>query len=169
MTTLNSSLEKNDIALIERISNKGDEDRLSVLDFGGDSALPPPPDLSAEEEKQLWRKIDKRLMPILSLMYLLSFLDRGNARLQGLESQLHLVGNQYNIALTMYFVPYCLFECPANLVLKKFRPSRWLPGITIVWGTVTALMGLVKSYPQLVGVRVCLGIAEAGFFPGVVY
>lgn len=74
-----------------------------------------------------------------------------------------------------------------SLVLKKFRPSRWLPGITIVWGIVMTLMGLVKTfviflfcfslwftlnslrYPQLVGVRVCLGVAEAGLFPGVVY
>ncbi|KAF8965756.1 MFS general substrate transporter [Flammula alnicola] len=121
------------------------------IDFGGELSLPPPPTLTEEQERKLWRKIDLRLMPILSLMYLLSFLDRGNignARLQGLQSQLHLIGNEYNIALTMYFIPYCLFECPANLVLKKFRPS---------------------SYPQLVGVRVCLGIAEAGLFPGVVY
>lgn len=171
--TSSSSIEKNDITVVEDPSQKReDSDRVSVLDFGGDTSLPPPPNLSPEEEKRLFRKIDLRLMPILSLMYLLSFLDRGNignARLQGLEKQLHLVGNQYNIALTMYFVPYCLFECPANLVLKKFRPSRWLPGITIVWGIVMTLMGLVKTYPQLVGVRVCLGVAEAGLFPGVVY
>ncbi|KAI0922612.1 hypothetical protein AcW1_002787 [Taiwanofungus camphoratus] len=69
----------------------------------------------------------------------------------------------------MYFIPYCLCECPANLVLKKFRPSRWLPGITVVWGTIMTLMGLVKTYPQLVGTRVCLGVTEAGLFPGVVY
>jgi len=71
--------------------------------------------------------------------------------------------------LTMFFIPYCIFECPANLVLKKFRPSRWLPGITVVWGIVMTMMGLVKNYPQLVGVRVCLGVAEAGLFPGVCY
>ncbi|KAF7357743.1 putative transporter C11D3.18C [Mycena venus] len=142
------------------------------VDFGGESTLPPPPSLSTEEERKLWRKVDFRLMPILSLMYLLSFLDRGNignARLDGLQDQLNLTGNKYNIALTMYFIPYCLFECPANLVLKRFRPSKWLPGITVVWGTVMTLMGLVKTYPQLVGVRVCLGVAEAGLFPGVVY
>ncbi|EIM87019.1 MFS general substrate transporter [Stereum hirsutum FP-91666 SS1] len=127
-----------------------------MLDFGGDSGLPPPPVLTEEEEKRLYRKLDWRLMPILSLMYLFSFLDRGNARLDGLETQLNLINNQYNIALTI-------------LVLKKFRPSRWLPGITILWGTIMTLMGLVKTYPQLVGVRTCLGVAEAGLFPGVVY
>ncbi|KIJ64861.1 hypothetical protein HYDPIDRAFT_40046 [Hydnomerulius pinastri MD-312] len=86
-----------------------------------------PPMLTPEQEKRLWRKVDLRLMPILSLMYLLSFMDRGNignAKLDGLTTQLHLTGNKYNIALTMFFIPYCLFECPANLVLKVFRPSR---------------------------------------------
>lgn len=142
------------------------------FDFGGESSLPPPPTLTSEQEAKLWRKVDLRLMPILALMYLLSFLDRGNignARLQGLQTQLHLTGNKYNIALTMFFIPYCLFECPANLVLKRFRPSRWLPGITVAWGIVMTLVGIVKNYPQLVGVRVCLGVAEAGLFPGVVY
>ncbi|KAH7921928.1 MFS general substrate transporter [Leucogyrophana mollusca] len=132
----------------------------------------PPVVLSEEEEKRLWRKVDLRILPILSLMYLLSFLDRGNignAKLEGLTTQLNLTGNKYNIALTMYYIPYCLCECPANLVLKLFRPSRWLPGITILWGIAMTLMGLVKTYPQLVGVRICLGITEAGLFPGAIY
>ncbi|KAJ3769806.1 MFS general substrate transporter [Lentinula raphanica] len=155
----------------EKASEEQLEDA-SEYDFGGESQLPPPPILSEEEERKLWRKIDLRLMPILCVMYLMSFMDRGNignARLQGLETQLNLTGNQYNIALTMYFIPYCIFECPANLVLKKFRPSVWLPGITVLWGIIMTLMGLVKTYPQLVGVRVCLGVAEAGLFPGVAY
>ncbi|KAF8199833.1 MFS general substrate transporter [Mycena galopus ATCC 62051] len=182
------SLEKRPDSQLEEVKQASAEED---IDFGGESTLPPPPSLSAEEERKLWRRIDLRLMPILSLMYLCSFLDRGNignARLDGLQDQLNLTGNKYNIALTMYFIPYCLFECPANLVLKRFRPSKWLPGITVVWGTVMCvmlpksslshklklqcfrtLMGLVKTYPQLVGVRVCLGVAEAGLFPGVVY
>jgi len=133
---------------------------------------PTPPQLTKEEEKRLWRKVDMRLMPILTIMYLFCFLDRGNignAKLQGLAVQLHLVGNEYNIALMMYFIPYCLFEFPANLALKKLRPSRWLPGITIASGVVMTMTGLVKSYQQLVGVRICLGVAEAGLFPGIVY
>ncbi|KAG1886503.1 MFS general substrate transporter [Suillus subluteus] len=105
-------------------------------------------------------------------MYLLAFLDRsniGNAKLEGLVTQLDLTGNRFNITLIMFIIPYCLLECPANLVLKVFRPSRWLPGINFAWGVVMTLMAFVKTYPQLVGVRICLGIAEAGLFPGVVY
>jgi hypothetical protein len=82
-------------------------ERADKYDFGGESQLPPPPTLSKEEERKLWRKIDLRLMPMLCLMYLMSFMDRGNignAKLEGLESQLDLTGNRYNIALTMYFI-----------------------------------------------------------------
>ncbi|KAH7921931.1 MFS general substrate transporter [Leucogyrophana mollusca] len=117
---------------------------------GSYDAPPLPIIFTPEEERRIWRKVDIRLMPILSLMYLLSFLDRGNAKLEGLTAQLNLTGDQYNIALL-------------------FRPSRWLPGITIIWGIIMTLMSLVKTYPQLVGVRICLGVAEAGLFPGVVY
>ncbi|KAJ3484973.1 hypothetical protein NLI96_g5276 [Meripilus lineatus] len=192
---------------IEKVKEVVPNDEEPVLDFGGDTTLPPPPDLTPEQERRLWRKIDLMLMPILTLMYLFSFLDRGNignAKLQGLTTQLDLTGNRYNIALTMYFIPYCLFECPANLVLKKFRPSRWLPGITVrtSTGLLVSLLNLwtsghlgdhndahglrqkvvqevscclrdlvsrFDSYPQLVGVRVVLGVTEAGLFPGVVY
>ncbi|XP_006457076.1 hypothetical protein AGABI2DRAFT_188790 [Agaricus bisporus var. bisporus H97] len=139
------------------------------FDFGGESTLPPPPKLTSKEEKRLWRKIDLKLMPILTVVYLVSFIDRGNAKLQGITTQLHLTGREYNIALTMYFIGYCVFECPANLVLKRLRPSRWLPGIAVVWGIIMTTMGLVTNYPQLVAVRFLLGTAEAGLFPGVVY
>ncbi|KAG8216269.1 hypothetical protein J3R82DRAFT_8321, partial [Butyriboletus roseoflavus] len=60
--------------------------------------------LSPEAEKRLWRKVDLRLMPILSLMYLLSFMDRGNAKLDGLTTQLYLIGDRYNIALVRHFI-----------------------------------------------------------------
>ncbi|KAG2141396.1 MFS general substrate transporter [Suillus bovinus] len=135
--------------------NQCDEERPEDSDWD----LKNVPVLTLEQEKKLWRKIDLRIMPMLSLMYLLAFLDRsniGNAKLEGLVTQLDLTGDKFNIAL-----PYCLFECPSNLALKAIRPSRWLPMINFVWGVV--------MYPQLVGVRICLGISEAGLFPGVVY
>ncbi|KAI0761386.1 MFS general substrate transporter [Trametes elegans] len=133
---------------------------------------PLPMPLTKEQERRIWRKVDRRLLPILTIMYLVGSLDRsniGNAKLQGLMTQLNLTGDEYNIALTMYFVSYTLCTVPANLLLKKLRPSKWLPGIALVWGIVATLMGLARSYPQLVGVRICLGIAEAGLPPGAFY
>ncbi|KAG6329468.1 hypothetical protein ID866_9621 [Astraeus odoratus] len=101
--------------------------------------------LSPEQERKLWRKIDLRLLVIITLMYLFSFMDRGNignAELEGLLTQLNLTGNRFNVALTIYFIVryFCL-----DLPLKDTR------------------------YSQLVAVRFCLGAAEAGFVPGATF
>jgi hypothetical protein len=136
-----------------------------------------------KREAKLLRKMDIRLIPVLALLYLMSFLDRGNignARLAGLEKDLGLVGNQYAWTLTIFFFSYAAFEVPSNLLLKKLRPSVWLPLIMVAWGTVMTyyvrlkrlivrLMGLVKSYEGLLAARFFLGVTEAGLFPGVAY
>ncbi|KAH9846708.1 MFS general substrate transporter [Lenzites betulinus] len=164
-----ASMEKEIIEVVEeRLSPDSGPMRAS----DGQDSSPPPPILTDEEERRLWRKVDLRLLPILIIMYLVASIDRsniGNAKLQGLVTQLNLDGNRYNVVLTMYFVSYTLGTVPSNLLLKKLRPSRWLPGITLAWGIIATLMGLVKTYPQLIAVRTCLGIAEAGLAPGVFY
>ena len=79
-------------------------------------------------DRRLMWKIDFHLVPALCLLYILAFLDRvniANARLFSLEKDLNLTGNQYNICLVIFFIPYVLFEIPANYLLKKFRPSIW--------------------------------------------
>lgn len=124
------------------------------------------------DEKKLLRKLDFNLIPMVSVLYLLAFLDRGNignAKIEGLTEDLKLEGNQYNIALTTFFISYCVFEVPSNMMLKKLRPSIWLPTIMIAWGIVMTLMGTVHNYHGLVVTRLFLGIAEAGLFPGVAY
>lgn len=124
------------------------------------------------DEKKLLRKLDRHLIPILAVLYLLAYLDRGNignAKIQGLAEDLHLKGNQYNIALTVFFVSYCVFEVPSNMLIKKLKPSVWLPLIMVAWGLVMTLMGIVQNYHGLVVARLFLGIAEAGLFPGVAY
>lgn len=116
--------------------------------------------------------MDLRLIPMLAALYLLSFLDRGNignAKIQGLQTDLKLTGPQYNLCATVFFFTYCAFEIPSNLLLKRFRPSIWLPSIMVAWGTVMTLMGLVKSYHGLLVARIFLGVAEAGLYPGVAY
>ena len=138
----------------------------------------------AAREAKLLRKMDIGLIPLLALLYLMSFLDRGNignARLAGLEKDLGLVGNQYAWTLTIFFFSYAVFEVPSNLLLKRLRPSVWLPLIMVAWGTVMtyarlfsqiakfSLMGLVKNYQGLLAARFFLGVTEAGLFPGVAY
>jgi MFS family permease len=74
--------------------------------------------------------------------------------------------DQYNWCLTVFFFSYAAFEVPSNLLLKKLRPSRWLPLIMVAWGTVMTLMGIVRSYQGLLAARFFLGVAEAGLYPG---
>lgn len=74
---------------------------------------------------------------------------------------------QYNWCLTVFFFTYAAFEVPSNLLLKKLRPSRWLPLIMVCWGVVMTLMGIVQSFRGLLAARLFLGVTEAGLFPGV--
>ncbi|CAI4214375.1 unnamed protein product [Parascedosporium putredinis] len=127
---------------------------------------------SPEEEKKLLRKVDWALLPLLSFLYLVSFIDRsniGNAKVAGLTDDLDMKGMQYNTAVTLFFVPYTLFEVPSNILLKMMRPSLWISIILLCWGTVMTLMGLVNSYSGLLAGRFFLGLAEAGFFPAASY
>ncbi|KAF2251831.1 MFS general substrate transporter [Trematosphaeria pertusa] len=124
------------------------------------------------DEKKILRKMDLRLIPMLALLYLLSFLDRGNignAKIEGLVEDLGMTGPQYNWCLTVFFFTYAAFEVPSNLLLKKLRPSIWLPSIMVAWGIVMTLMGIVQDYKGLLIARIFLGVTEAGLFPGVAY
>ncbi|KAJ5227598.1 uncharacterized protein N7469_007604 [Penicillium citrinum] len=123
-------------------------------------------------EKKLLRKLDYRLLPPLTLLYLLSFLDRsnvGNAKLEGMTDDIHMSGNQYLTGLTLYFIGYVLFEIPANVVLKRTTPRIWLPTLTLVWGIVATLLGVVQNYSGYLSSRFFLGVSESGLFPGVVF
>lgn len=91
------------------------------------------PDVDYAAEARLVRKLDMYIIPPTMLLYLVSFLDRvniGNARLYGMEEDLGLVGSQFQTAVSLLFVTYVICETPSNLVIKKFRPSRWIAFIT---------------------------------------
>ncbi|OAQ97295.1 hypothetical protein LLEC1_00064 [Akanthomyces lecanii] len=128
----------------------------------------------AEEinESKLLRKIDRHLLPAVGILYLLSFLDRsnvGNARIEGMLNDLRITGNQYLTGLTVYFIGYVLFEIPCNIVLKRTTPRIWLPTLTVAWGVVATLLGVVSNLTGFLVARFFLGAAESGLFPGVVY
>ncbi|EQL34268.1 hypothetical protein RJZ56_005603 [Blastomyces dermatitidis] len=132
--------------------------------------------LSDEEraaiDKKLVRKLDRRLIPWLSFLYLLSFLDRsniGNAKIDGLQDDLRMTNSQYNATLTIFFVSYSLLEPLTNVLLKRFRPSVFIPSIMIAWGLCLTFMGFVRNFAGLMVARWFLGVAEAGLFPGVGY
>ncbi|CAH0032475.1 unnamed protein product [Clonostachys rhizophaga] len=127
---------------------------------------------SKDFEKSLLRKIDGQLLPAVGILYLLSFLDRsnvGNARLEGLVDDIGITGNQYLTGLTVYFIGYVIFEIPCNIILKRTTPQIWLPTLTLAWGVVATLMGLVHNLPGFLISRFFLGVTESGLFPGVVF
>lgn len=101
----------------------GPDPKLSDSDVETRSAIDP------VAERALVKKFDYHIIPVVMALYLMSFLDRiniGNARLYGLEEDLGMLGTmKYQTAVSLLFVTYLLFEIPSNLVLKKFRPSRW--------------------------------------------
>ncbi|KAF8070071.1 major facilitator superfamily domain-containing protein [Lyophyllum atratum] len=128
--------------------------------------------VSEEEYKKILRKLDIHLLPFVSLLYLLSFLDRaniGNARIAGMAVDAHLDGLKYNVVAAVFFIPYAFAEVPSNICLKLFRPSIWIPSIMVAWGIVMTLMCLCNTYEGLIAARIFLGVTEAGLFPGITY
>ncbi|WRT67568.1 uncharacterized protein IL334_004540 [Kwoniella shivajii] len=133
--------------------------------------------MSDQAEKRLVRKLDLHIMPWIIVSYLLNYLDRtnlGNARTlnndkpgESLVETLKLAGDKYNLVVAIFFVPYVIFEFPSNIALKYFTPSRWIARIMVSWGIVTICSAAVKTYTGMIVCRIFLGIAEAGFFPGI--
>lgn len=122
-------------------------------------------------EQTTIRKIAIRIVPFVALMFFINFLDRtaiSFAAPNGMEADLGLTAAQFGFASGVFFIGYLVLEVPSNLALHKFGARIWLARIMITWGIVSLLFTWVQNYPQLVGLRFLLGIAEAGFFPGAI-
>jgi len=131
--------------------------------------------ISPERDKDLIetanRKIDLRIFPLTFVLHLFCFLDRVNLGnvYQSFQNHIHITHDQFATILGMFFVGYVCFEVPSNLMLKYFKPSKWFTAVVVSWGTFSLGTAWTKSYSTLLILRFCLGIAEAGFFPGLVY
>ncbi|KAF3763237.1 MFS general substrate transporter [Cryphonectria parasitica EP155] len=121
--------------------------------------------------RRILLKTDTRILPILALLFLCSFLDRtnvGNAKIIGLVEDLDMTNLQYNQGLAVFYATYIASELPSNLILKRLTPRLWLAFLTCAWGIVTMCLGFVRSYGSFVAVRAVLGITEGGLLPGMV-
>lgn len=117
------------------------------------------------------RKVMFRLVPFLGLLYFINYLDRTNigfAGPNGMNDELGLTGAMFGLASGVFFIGYLILEVPSNLALHKFGARVWIARILITWGIVATLMTFVQGPTSLLIVRFVLGIAEAGFFPGIV-
>ncbi len=117
------------------------------------------------------RKAALRFVPLLTIAYLFNYLDRTSLGFAALtmNQQLGLSASQFGLAAGIFFVGYSLFEIPSNLLLYRFGARRWLARIMISWGIVSTAMVFVVGPNSFYALRLLLGIAEAGFFPGVTF
>ena len=133
-----------------------------------------PPGLSpaaAEAERRVFAKIGWRLMPILILAYIFNYLDRNNVGFAGLtmNQAIGLTATQFGFGAGVFFVGYCLLEIPSNIALYRVGARRWLSRIMISWGLMSAATSLAVGPNSFYALRLLLGVAEAGFFPGVAF
>ena len=117
-------------------------------------------------EAAIMRKVAWRLVPFLSLGYLINALDRFNVSIAALtmNKAIGLTATTYGLGAGAFFFSYVLCQVPANLVLAKIGARAWLPLIMATWGICSAATAFVVGEKSFVAVRVLLGIAEAGFF-----
>jgi len=128
----------------------------------GTAALP--------DEAKLIHKLRMRIIPFVFVLYVISFLDRMNISFAALtmNKELAITSQQFGLVAGIFFFGYFLFEIPSNLLLHRLGARIWIARILITWGILATVTGLVQSVHQLYAVRFLLGLAEAGYFPGIV-
>ena len=140
-----------------------------------DPAMSSPPQVVAPirsevDPARVMRRVFWRLIPFLFLLYVCAYLDRVNLSFAALSMRrdLGFSGTVYGAGAGLFFISYALFEIPANLVLLRLGPRRWIAIIMIAWGILSSSMALVHSPATFYIARFLLGAAEAGFFPGII-
>ncbi|KAK9493238.1 major facilitator superfamily domain-containing protein [Lipomyces doorenjongii] len=129
-------------------------------------------DIDAELESSICRKLDWRLLPALSIMYLFNSLDKsnlGNAKTDGIDIDLGFTGNQYNLLLSVFYIPYVLFALPLTLLGKRYGVTRVLPALMFGFGLMSVISSACQNWGSLMAVRWFLGMFESAFFPLVIY
>lgn len=116
------------------------------------------------------RKAQWRLLPFLILLYVVAYLDRINVSFAALSmnQELGLSQTAYGLGAGIFFLGYVLFEVPSNLILAKVGPRVWIARIMLSWGAATVALALAAGPASFIGLRFVLGVAEAGFFPGII-
>ena len=124
-----------------------------------------------ELESRTIRRVTMRLVPFLVLCYFVAYLDRVNVSFAALtmSSDLHLSQTAFGFGAGIFFLAYFIFELPSNLLLEKFGARKWIARIMFTWGLLSGAMAFIGGEYSFYAVRVLLGFAEAGFFPGIIF
>ena len=117
------------------------------------------------------RRVSVRLLPLIFVLYICNYVDRTNVAIASLQMNvdLHLSASAYAFGVGIFFLGYVLFEVPSNVILARVGARRWIARIMISWGLVASAMVFMRTPLHFYLLRLLLGVAEAGFFPGVVY
>ncbi len=128
------------------------------------------PAVLAGVEQRATRRISRRLLPFLFVLYVIAFLDRVNVGYAGLEMSrdLNFSDRVFGLGAGIFSIGYFLFEIPGALIVERWSARKWMARILVTWGLVTLLMAAVRTPRQFYLARFLLGVAEAGFFPGIV-
>src|ERR1700676_322114 len=126
---------------------------------------------SATLEKSAYRKASLRILPLIALGYGAAYIDRVNISFASLQMNrdLNFSATVYGFGAGLFFLSYAACEIPSNLALYRFGARRWLARIMITWGLIAIAMIFVRTPMEFYFARFFLGMAEAGFFPGVVF
>src|SRR5882724_2217603 len=121
-------------------------------------------------EDAVYAKCARRLIPFMILLYIVNYVDRVNVGFAALtmNRDLAFTPSVYGLGAGAFFLGYSLFQIPANIILEKLGARFWIFCILLVWGAISASNALVTTPVSFYSVRILLGIAEAGFFPGMV-
>jgi ACS family tartrate transporter-like MFS transporter len=143
---------------------------MAVWNQTPDVSLPTEADLAAIG-KSAQRKASLRLIPVIGIGYGLAYIDRLNLSFASLQmnQDLHFSASVYGFGAGLFFIGYALCEVPSNLLLLRFGAKRWLARIMFTWGLLAAAMMFVRTPLEFNIVRFLLGMAEAGFYPGIIY
>src|SRR5208283_5339573 len=116
------------------------------------------------------RRINRRIMPFLFLLYVIAFLDRVNVGYAGLQMtrELHFSNEVFGFGSGIFFIGYVLLEIPGTVLVEIWSARKWIARIMITWGIVAGFTGLIHTAHEFYWARFLLGVAEAGFFPGVI-
>ena len=126
----------------------------------------------APSEAVVFRKVAWRLLPFLFLLYVINLIDRTNigiARLQMVDVQHILDEEAYSLGAGIFYIGYLLFEVPSNIILLRIGARAWIARILVSWGLISSAMMFVDGPWSFAALRVLLGVAEAGFFPGIIF
>ncbi|VEA99971.1 nitrate/nitrite transporter [Klebsiella pneumoniae] len=121
-------------------------------------------------EKKVMRKVTLRIIPFIMLLYFIAFLDRVNIGFAALtmNQDLGFSPTVFGLGAGIFFLGYFLFEVPSNLILHKVGARIWIARVMITWGFVSGCMAFVQGTTSFYILRFLLGVAEAGFFPGII-